>query len=959
MAQGNRLKLFRFVEDAWEDGLREWCRAASGAALDGVQSWFIAAAAGQVYWLKERALREGLTLFGIRFLSPGALRFELCALLGVPAAPLGGETLEFLLKLEAMRRVDPESLSQARAPGALLKAVARLRAAGWQGGAGNLPISSHALRTLESSRAWGPALDDELLFQAGMAVGLSLRTCFFAWDAAHWEHLSLFEAAARASSSCESYQPMPRPPAEALQQGWIKAVEARLKTGHEICGESGFSSANEALVSRLEGVDLEASVPQPPRFLIGRDWGDEVALVRDCVLERLATLNAGERLGVIVSRRSPSSLEIVRTLADAGIPLFDETKENQEPEAVVAIQLQVIRYHLLGCDAEELVRLIDLLNDLPSDAWTWFSRERARRDLLEGFASLQTRNARLLVHGFENPEGPSVVRLAGLVEALGSWEGKMTWAGAREKWERCLRGFGLGVESLEPNWSLVAELAGASAPMEGAAFLEYLQAILSAGKTERAKDADANYAAVTVTTFSQAWGRAWDGLIFFDSNEGQWPVKPEENPFLDDALCRTLNARKSARQGYLLDSNEQSAVEQSHFLDLLENCRGEVAFAAVSRSDADASRDAYPNEWVIRALVESAPGEGTRLAILDSWRKAVAICRKPRPRLGAEDRRHLERVHADRRDPALPFDEYLFNFGGSSFVSGKWSPAELDAAAISPATFALRKILGAESAGNGEFLRNERHAVGRRVHRWLGQALGGGADFAPFEYSPEARRALKEAARQTERDLADRFRMEGATLPLWWKSALRKAVWNAWACLPPLAGLQPGRFFAMEYTILREVATDGGNMKLEGRIDLLLADRPLLEDAALEVIDFKTGRAAPPTLSTLDRGKGFQFAAYFLMMKAAGASSVDVEVVRPKDGLLTVFRNADERELRRKLGGLARMQRGLDFGQLGPMVAQWTVCETLPMATTPISPRTLERKAALRENLGRDFPPAL
>src|SRR5450755_2834674 len=132
MARSNRLKLYRFVEDAWEDGVREWCRAASEASLDGMQSWFIAAAAGQVHWIKQRALQDGMTLFGIRFLLPGALRFELCALLGVPTLPLGNETLEFLLKLEAMRLGDAESLSQARTPGPFLHAIGRLRAAGWQ-----------------------------------------------------------------------------------------------------------------------------------------------------------------------------------------------------------------------------------------------------------------------------------------------------------------------------------------------------------------------------------------------------------------------------------------------------------------------------------------------------------------------------------------------------------------------------------------------------------------------------------------------------------------------------------------------------------------------------------------------------------------------------------------------------------------------------------------------------------
>ncbi len=886
------IKLYRFIEDAWRDGLRDWCRAAPEAAFQGVRNWLVVANAGQAHWLKQRALRDGDTLFGIRFLLPGSLRFELCALLGVGTHPLGRETLEFLLKLE-----DPE----ARSPGPRLHALERLRAAGWK---------TPAHPALERSRAWGPALDEELLFKAGMVSAPPLRTCFFGWDAAHWEYLPLLEAAARASRSCEVYQSMPRPSAEGLQQGWIKAVEARLKIAHAICRGSDFVSPNEGLVARLEGVDLEATVQGPPRFLVGGDWRDHILLVRDYVIEKLAA-SGGGRVGIVAPRRSPSSLEIARVLAEAGVALFDETGGRREPEPAVLIQLQIARYHLLGCDVQELLALAALLGDNPGGA---------RRRMEEAFQRMQTRNARLLVQAFDEDAG----RTGRLVEALGSWEGEMTWNQAREKWEDCLRALDVDAGSLEPQWSLAGGLAG-GAPMPGGVFLEYLETILTAPKFERI--ADSPYSAVVVTTFPQARGQAWDGLVFLDSNEGEWPVRPEENPYLDDARCRELNSRKSSRHGYLLDSGELAAVEQSHFLDLLENCGGEIAFASVSAG-------AYPNEWVIRALVES--GEP---AVLDFWQNALSVC--PRPPATLPGRERLACVHARRRDPKIPFDEYLFNFRGSSFVPGEWSATDLDKAARTPATFAIRKIFGAESAG--EFLRDERSAVGGRAHEWLREALGGGIEFAAFH--PSARLAVAVAER-AETDLAERFGRERLALPLWWKSALRKAAWNAWRCLAALpAG---GGFFLMEYTLNGDIATSGGPLKLRGRVDLLLSDRPAVESAAVQVIDFKTGKSKPPTLSRLDKGEGFQFAAYFLLAKEAGAASASVGIVRPAGGFSPVFGEGDEMELRIKAGALAALQSNLDFGQLGPLVAEWGASEDLPMATTPISPRVLEAKAALR-----------
>ena len=296
----------------------------------------------------------------------------------------------------------------------------------------------------------------------------------------------------------------------------------------------------------------------------------------------------------------------------------------------------------------------------------------------------------------------------------------------------------------------------------------------------------------------------------------------------------------------------------------------------------------------------------------------------------------------------MPFDEYLFNFNASSFVSGPWWATDIDRVVTCPATFALKKILGAESAGSQDFQRSEKVAIGTRVHTWLRRALGGAPEFAAFEYSEEAKRALKAAAEETEKDLEARFQQEGVALPLWWKSALRKAVFNAWRCLPPLAAMAPRRFFAMEYPIRREIETESGPLKIEGRIDLVFSDHPGIENSPVEIIDFKTGKAAPPTMSHLDRGKGFQFAAYFLMAKAAGASSARVEMIRPGQPLAGVFNDTHEAELKRKMAALARVQRNRDFGQLGSLVAQWGPCESLPMATSPINPRVLERKAALR-----------
>jgi hypothetical protein len=262
----------------------------------------------------------------------------------------------------------------------------------------------------------------------------------------------------------------------------------------------------------------------------------------------------------------------------------------------------------------------------------------------------------------------------------------------------------------------------------------------------------------------------------------------------------------------------------------------------------------------------------------------------------------------------------------------------------------LKTILDAESDANGDFVRNEKHALGWQVHRWLSEALGRTGVYTPFHFSERVKEELKGAASATERELEERFEKEGMALPLWWRSALRKAAWMGWGCLKPLAKLGEGSFFVAEYSLAREIETAEGGLRLEGRMDLALSDKAGFEGAAVLIIDFKTGRSAPPSMATLDQGKGFQFAAYYLMAKKAGAESVRVALINPTKDLKDVFGEGDEAELQRKIGALARVQNELDFGQAGPMNARWGACEVLPMATSWISARTLERKAALRES---------
>ena len=98
-----------------------------------------------------------------------------------------------------------------------------------------------------------------------------------------------------------------------------------------------------------------------------------------------------------------------------------------------------------------------------------------------------------------------------------------------------------------------------------------------------------------------------------------------------------------------------------------------------------------------------------------------------------------------------------------------------------------------------------------------------------------------------------------------------------------------GRYCFTEQKLTVTVRTPSGPLPLKGRIDILISDRPEIPSASVRMFDFKTGRGQAPTLSTLERGNGAQFAAYYLMARDAGAAEAVIGIIKPDERALDVF----------------------------------------------------------------------
>lgn len=850
------LNAYQLLEDAWSDGVAQWCRSASAFVLGGGRAWMVTASEGQGNWIRSRLLCEGVSLFGVQFLDARSLRRELCLHLGTPPPVLGGDTLEFLLRLYALRGKGQglELSSVARHPGACLAALGDLAATGWlddSGVPGDVLSSSlnQWLPELRATGAWTPEVDRRLLARAAAAPAnlTPLAVCVFGWDASFWPSFDLLLATMKTAASARVYTPSPRGTSESIQQSWQDALEGATGEDFAVCESSDFPSSLADLVGRLDGADMDSTASHresaEPELLVGVDSSDLAVLARDFVARWIAATPPGlrnhrvggaDRLVILCPCRNASAVGVVRALTDAGIAVEDELGEIPEPSLSIQIQRAILDYHQEGSGLESLLALIELLNDHAAlrDDRQGVTLQRvfpldpveARQALHDAFADVQHHSARVLSGAAGFLRAGIARPLRELIAHLGEWPEALDWTDALRRWEDCLNGFGLTTEVLEPLWSRLAELS-IDAPVPSAAFFQYLGRVLACGvPAQRPAGAAHRFARVVITTLEGAIGQTWGGLLFLDSNEGAWPIYPPENPFLDDAARHRLNEQRAAsdagpperRRHHLLTSSDHAQLEHFRFLDVLENCTGPLAFAGVSRDPSEFTRELYPNEWALRCLIEGSAAANGSENLLDRWRRATRRAERRLPRLGKRDAAHLGEVFAGRRDPGTPFDQYLFNFDALTApdelpFTAHWSARDLQSAWNRPATFALAEIFGVEPWRDGarELVRGESWMIGRLVHRWLHSALRGPAEprrLSDLDWQHALTSGLARARAETETRLRaaaapgskSTARPDGdAGLPLWWQGVLHKADWAARRCLETLAqaargGTDPG-----------------------------------------------------------------------------------------------------------------------------------------------------------------------
>ena len=1034
------LNRYHLLEDAWQNGVENWCRAASSHVLAGGRAWIVTLSEGHTNWIKRRLLRAGVSLFGTEFLDARSLRQEMGLRAGFHPPIFGRETLELLLRAQALTASEnePQAVAVARHPGACLSALDDLTASSWLDDCDQLtdilsPSLVDWLPQLDRTGFWLQHLDRSLVKHydprrrkilarenevsaVNASLLPSLSVCIFGWDASYWPLLNLLIAATRAADSAYLYLPLPRGTAENIQQAWLDTIAEILGQEFEDCSSSGFESAQSVMTDRLEGTDIFSTVgapPAEPALLVGADRSDTVNLVRDFAARwlldnplpdtgkasaRAAALADSARLVILCPCRNASAVAVVRALGAAKIAVEDELGEIPEPALQIQIQRAILDYLLNDTSMDSLLTLVELLNehgvrrtgrdgDLMRRVFPLDPIE-VRRALHGAFSDVQHHNARILSKGGAFSRAKVAGAMRELISHLDHWPEKLPWLEALNRWERCLQGFGLETDALEPLWSQLHKLP-LTEPLPSTAFFQYLSGVLGATPARRSPEGAHRFARVVVTTLEGAIGQVWGGAVFLDSLEGNWPLYPAENPFLDDAERVRLNARRTESsldgdgqaRGHLLTSSELAQLEQFRFLEVLENCTGPLAFAGAVRDPAEPNKELYPNEWALRCLVESrqAASEAAGQRLLDRWRQAVQAVKLTPAKLASAERKHLHSVFTDRRQPERIFDDYFLNFRTLTAAdelpwSEAWSARDLDAAWNRPATFAMGHVFGVEpwrGSSGGSPVRREDATVGRLVHEWVRRAINTAKE--PQQLTAEDWRrvsngGLTRARQETEKHLLAALHREGVPegpdhlLPYWWQGVLRKAAWAAERCLETLSetAQRPnpsgnGLLLCMGKSFEGELPTRDGPLHLRAHCDVLLLDRATLPGATCQFIDIRTGShaAAPPTAANLGDGQGLKLIGLLFLALEEGAdpSGIHVGVIHPNGANTSLLDASLKSALEPMVEALARKQRFLVFGQRGGLVAGHGTdqSENLPLATTPIDLAVLERKSALSQ----------
>lgn len=988
---------------AWENVLLPWFQSAAPVSWQQQEPTLVVLPfRSHAYAIKGLLLDRGVSVLGIRFVSPPELR-ELLSSKSEMRLPLR-EHLRLLLSIAAeecmelpedpalreKRMLEADFLaakSVARAPDHLLRTIDQLGAAGWDFAAVELPALRDVQARFQRQLAdCGFELihtaDRRALDQIGTSPPLFANILVTGFNGAHWPLWPLLRAGVTAAKQATVLLDDPRDEARELDETWVGTWE-------EAFGEAKLISPWVNQIS--DSLFTEAQMQGAPvrsancSFVVGADTTEQAeAIASVCV--RFLSEEKCTRIGVVFAGTGSLPRLVAGALSKFAIPHndgFGHPVPGLFESAEWRAWLQLQR----GRRVNSLLRFLGALRN----------RDELFPDMtIQGFErTLRSAHAEVLVDDLavlqkfcatdtreRNQQVAKALQLIEFLPALGNFSEFLQAtenAFARLDWKQ----HWMEVASRSSDWAGKVE-----ANFSRTLYLRWLEEIASTFGIDRDAAGDHPYARVQLLTVPQAQGQEWSHLIFAGWNEGSWPPRESGGFAREDEIAafnrgiQRLNDR-AAREGcqgeghvairenhtLFLGAAEQRQIALRQFDALLESATEKIAFAASLVQESVPERLWNPNELFTRHYQETHHSPLTQMTMrrlqnaTQLWLKGTrSLTKSATP---SSEKIEQTRVAYDaRRDPATRAGEYDFAFRSKPPVVPTLSVSEFETLLSTPALVWLKKYLGVKAPEENGNVWNT--SSGRWVHDWLAEiAAGTQRAFTRLPDLFEIERRICAAAEAKRCQVASLCEAAGKPLPDWWTGGWRNALFLARALGERLATVKDWPWMATEWTIEGDLAvqvTESTALSVSGRIDLLLARaKPAAGSLATEdlwIIDYKTGakkalvtgredaaKRKPALRKKLLDGSALQLGLYAMAAGALGAQRTEVSLlsplVRPLDPQISGADFASEVEI---FADLAEMQRTGVFGMHGTLRSAFRFTDDYPLATLAIDPDILEQR---------------
>lgn len=978
---------------AWENVLLPWFESRARAPLTPAPSAVVTPSRSHAYLLRSKLLAQGISILGLRFLSPAQLREILLA--GNRNIPLR-EHLRLLLAIAAERvaaateektapRAAPDFLiakSIARDPDHFLRALDQLSAAGWT----REELEEPALRAIAGS--FEKIVHDcgfEFVHEAdraALAAAAKSPTIFHSllvtgFDGAHWPLWPLLRGAVTAATEATVILSDPRDEARDLDETWVGTWEENFGAA------SPIPAAESDSVSLFENVRAEN---RAAHFLVGRDTPEQARAIVALAAKFLHDPNC-ERIGILfprsgaLARTVAGFLESARIahndgIAHLGPSVFDDNAWQAWLELQQNAGLKVLLKFLRATSAKifdglSILEVEDLLRraygDVLIDHLAVLREYCARKDGSPRHAALVRglTNIRLL---------PAQATLTDFLSDTRRIFDQLDW---KQRWSE--------IDRLSRTWA--GSLRGAFSKN---LYLRWLREVLGAPSLHRDEYGAHPYSRVHLLLYGEAEGQAWSHLIFAGLNEEAWPALDDEVGFVRDQEIdafnrrnRVLNKRavQRGRQGegqwsvrenktLLIGSSERRQIRRRQLSNLVESATQGIGVTANLYSESSATRIANPSELFSR-LYFSARGAGVSHQTLHALEEQTREWLRDWSPIDAQkiDSVSLGRTRYayDARRQLRAANEFEFALRTPPDEPISLRVTDWEQALRWPAIVWMKLFLGVEAeADDGSAWAI---ATGQWVHRWLGEGVSHSEtnEFFPIPETDEICARILASARRFRGEMQALCEACAQPFPDWWNSGWGNALFIADGLALKLSGLSDWSHLASEWKLDSPTTiplAKNKALRVRGRIDLILG-RGERTNAGLGfpevwIVDYKTGRqrgfdkrahgkqeAGERFRKQLVDGKGVQLALYAMAAHALGAAQARLTLLAARGEMEPQFQLEDALAQEEFWAALQEMQESGVFGMLGPVHNSFGFGRTYPLATLPIDPELLRGKWAL------------